>query len=343
VNMEAISFDFSSKKLSLAKQPIPKCGKNDVLIKVSFSGICGTDLHILQGEFPCKEDGPIILGHEFSGTVIETGAEVRCVQKGDQVSVDPNNGCNVCEVCHLGNPHFCEVGGINNTIGIFRNGGWAQCASVPDTQVHKLPEKITLKQAALTEPLSCLAHGWDRISPVRIGSNILIVGAGIIGNLWMIALHLQGHRKITVSEPNKARLATVKKHFPECEFVTPMELSPEIHAYDIVIDCSGNAKAIEQAFTLLKTGGKLCIFGVAPPHVKTSLSPFEIYKKELTIVGVNTNPFTFPKAIGLIESLGERYLNYELLGIKTFSLADFGKALEELKKGSIAKAIFELH
>ena len=121
------------------------------------------------------------------------------------------SGCNNCDHCHGGNYHCCKVGGINNTVGLWRDGGWAQFCKVPSDQVHKIPDNITLEQAALTEPLSCVSHGWDLISPVHVGSKILIVGAGIIGNLWAAVLHLQGHRRVIVSEPNENRRKIVKQ------------------------------------------------------------------------------------------------------------------------------------
>lgn len=104
---------------------------------------------MLQGEFPCNKTNTFTLGHEFSGTVVEVGSEVTNFKKGDRVSVDPNNGCKCCNFCHNGKPHFCQTGGINNTIGIYRDGGWANYALAPEEQVHKLPDSITLEQGLL--------------------------------------------------------------------------------------------------------------------------------------------------------------------------------------------------
>lgn len=347
--MEAVQFTPTTKKLNFTKLPIPKVEKpQDILIKVAYAGICGTDLHIIQGEFPCKEDGTLILGHEISGIVVEVGEMVKTVKKGDRVSVDPNNGCHCCHVCNAGNPHYCKIGGLNNTIGIYRNGGWAQYCLVPEEQVHKLPETIAIEQGALCEPMSCLAHGLDRVSPIPVGQKILVLGAGIIGNLWVASLHVQGHRNVTVSEPNSARLDLLKKLETNFDLLTPTSLmqkyesDPENYLFDLIVDCSGYAPAIEQAMKLLKNGGRLCIFGVAPPNAKISVSPYEMFKKETSIIGVNINPFTFPKAIGLIEAMGVKYLSYEKLGIKTFDLGDFEKAIGELKKGGIAKAVFKM-
>nr|CAI5861993.1 unnamed protein product [Callosobruchus analis] len=346
--MDAINFTLKSKTLQLVKLPIPKIEKPDeVLIEVAFAGICGTDLHIIQGEFPCTDKKPITLGHEFSGVVIDVGSEVDIFKKGDRVSVDPNSGCGSCHFCHSGTPHFCATGGISNTVGIYRDGGWANYALVPVNQVHKIPDKITLEQAALTEPISCLAHGWDIISPITVGSKILITGAGIIGSLWVCALHHQGHRKVTVSEPNQARLDLLRKLDTGFDLITPNQLKQNQDAdptylFDVVIDCSGFPPAIEHAVSLLQKGGKLCCFGVAPPHGEIKLKPFDIYLKELKIYGVLVNPFSFPNSIGLIEAMGDRYLTYDKLGIKVYTLKQYNEALEELKKGTIAKAIFKL-
>ncbi|KAL3270585.1 hypothetical protein HHI36_021122 [Cryptolaemus montrouzieri] len=347
-NMEALQFSLANKSLKYTKIPVPRIrDPKNVLVRVSYAGICGTDLHIIQGHFPCNPDQPLILGHEFSGTITEVGAEVTDFEIGDKVSVDPNIGCKKCTFCHEGNPHFCKNKGTNTTIGIFRDGGWAEYVTCPETQVHKLPESITLEQAALCEPLSCLAHGWDLAGPIKVGKNILITGAGIIGIFWACALHLHGHRRVTVSEPKQSRLNSLKKLDLGFDLITPDELKerqerdPE-YLFDFVIECSGFPPAIEHGISLLNQGGKLVIFGVAPPHANISISPFDIYAKELKIIGVNINPYTYPNSIGMVEAMGDRYLNYDNLGIRVYSLREYKEAIEALKKGTIAKAIFKL-
>ncbi|GJQ78947.1 hypothetical protein Trydic_g10254, partial [Trypoxylus dichotomus] len=296
------------------------------------------------GEFPAKQDG-VTLGHEFSGTIVKIGSSVTQFKIGDCVVVDPNRECRVCNFCHAGEPHFCPKGSLNDTLGIFRNGGWAEYCLVPDYQVMKLPDSITLAQAALCEPLSCLAHSWDKIAPIPVGKNILIIGAGIIGNLYAICLHLQGHRRVTISEPNPYRRNQLAKLETGFDAITPEELQTRQSkgiTYDLIIDCSGFGPAVENAVDLLNWGGKLCLFGVAAPHTKISIAPYKLFDRELTIIGVRINPFSFPNALGLLESLGERYLNYDNLGISTFVLNDYKSALEELKKGTIAKAVFKM-
>jgi D-arabinitol dehydrogenase (NADP+) len=339
--MEYLSFNLSNKSLTLIKRDVlPKPAANQVRIKVEYSGICGTDLHILEGSFPCKEDGPLTLGHEFVGTVDELGSEVTILKIGQRVVVDPNSGCNKCDHCHNANYHFCKHGSINSTIGIFKDGGWATHALVPETQVYLIPDEIEMRQAVLSEPLSCMAHGWDRINPVNIGSKVLVIGAGIIGLLWACLFHLHGLRKtVTISEPQEKRKNLASNLGLDYKVKNPTELKEE---FDLAVDCSGSAPAMELAMNLLGYGGRLCVFGVANPKAKLSIEPFQVFKKELSIVGVVINPYCFSKGIALVRSMSERYLDYSKLGIKIFSLSQYKEALEALKKGDISKAIFKL-
>ncbi|RZB38966.1 ADH N, Methyltransf 26 and/or Shikimate DH domain containing protein [Asbolus verrucosus] len=347
--MEALRFSFKEKKLELCHLNVPQVtDPNNVLVKVAYSGICGTDLHIIAGEFPCNQFAEITLGHEFSGTVAEVGHDVISLKEGDKVTVDPNSGCKRCSFCHAGKPHFCKVGCVVNTLGIYKDGGWANYVLCPEEQVHLLPAGISLEQAVLTEPVSCMAHGWDLISPVCVGEKVLILGAGIIGTLWVCILHHQGHRNVFVSEPNTVRLELVRKLNTGYVLLTPDQLrknrdaDPCKYSFDVVIDCSGSPPAIEQAVTFLNPGGKLCIFGVSPPQSKIQITPFDIYRKEIKIFGVNINPFTFPKAMGLLGAMGNRYMNFNNLGIKLFPLNQYSDAIDQLKKGSIAKAVFKM-
>ncbi|XP_034942042.1 D-altritol 5-dehydrogenase-like [Chelonus insularis] len=337
--MEFLSFNPVTEKLTLEHGEIPKLKNNDVLIRVAYSGICGTDLHILDGSFPAKKDGTLILGHEFSGTVEDIGDEVTEFKVGQKVVIDPNSGCNKCTSCHGGCYHFCTKGGINNTIGIFKNGGWATHAVVPETQVHHVPDDMEMHHAALAEPMACIAHGWDIMNPIHVGSQILVIGAGIIGLLWACILHLHGLRKtVTISEINAGRRAAVQKLDLDYSVCNPTELRGN---FDVAVDCSGSAPAMESALARLKHGGRLCIFGVANPAATVSINPFQMYLKELTIAGVIIDPFTFPKGLALVQAMAARYFNYEKLGIKVYKLSEYKEALEALRTGKVSKAMFK--
>ncbi|KAK9884334.1 hypothetical protein WA026_005284 [Henosepilachna vigintioctopunctata] len=330
--MQAIQFKLSDKTLTYGKIPVPNIADpKHVKVKVSYAGVCGTDLHIIEGHFPCKADRPITLGHEFSGVVEEVGKEVSHFKKEIESALT--------QISVARNATFAMMG-----IPIFAN-------KEESTRLLEYSEmedgRNILEQAALCEPLSCLSHGWDLASPIKVGKRILITGAGIIGNLWACALHLHGHRRVTISEPNQSRLDNLKKMNLGFDLITPDQLkknqlqNPD-YLFDFAIDCSGYPPAIEHAISLLNTGGKLVIFGVAPPHGKVSISPYEIYDKELKIIGVKINPYSFVNSVGMVEAMGDRYLNYDNLGIKVFPLKDYQKAIEALKEGSIAKAIFQI-
>ncbi|XP_069684549.1 D-altritol 5-dehydrogenase-like isoform X3 [Periplaneta americana] len=279
--MEALQFDAQNRKLSLLKVPIPAHPKStEVLIRVAYSGICGTDIHITEGKFPVRNT-PFIMGHEFSGVVSSVGPDVKHIKKGDNVVVDPNSGCLTCDACHNGNYHYCTGSGIDKSTGTYKDGGWAEYCLVPADQVHKLSDNITLEQET----------GYDIIAPEEL----------------------------------KTRKAK--------------DLSWGV---DLVIDCSGNAPAMEEALSFINSGGTFCIFGVSPPGTMMSVSPYALYKNELKIIAVKVNPFSFPKALGWIEAMGSRYLQYDKLGIKTYSLSQYEEAFKALKEGTVAKAMFKM-
>ncbi|XP_071447638.1 L-threonine 3-dehydrogenase-like isoform X2 [Hetaerina americana] len=282
--MKALNFDPRKKCLNSVLKDIPKAiSPDDIVLRVSFAGICGTDLHIAEGTFPCK-DTDFTLGHEISGIVTEVGKNVDHIQRGDNVVVDPNSGCNKCRYCTNGSYHLCMTGGINNTIGIFQDGGWAEYCIAPAFQVYKLPNNIPLQRGT----------GYITVTPEQL-----------------------------------------QTQFPKKDDCLK-------NGFDLCIDCSGNPRAIEKGVDLLRNGGRMCIFGVAPVQSEIKLSPFEIYKKEITIIGVNINPFSFNKAMALLEAFGERYLDYETLGIQTFGLDQHQEALEKLKQGKISKGVFKI-
>ncbi|CAB3380057.1 Hypothetical predicted protein [Cloeon dipterum] len=337
----ALQFDIGTKQLTLGKIDKPQVSRPDeILVKVAYSGICGTDLHVIHGQFPCKKTA-FALGHEFSGVVEAIGADVQYLTVGDRVVVDPNSGCGHCDSCWNASYHRCSN---VRTIGILADGGWAEFCVARKGQVYKLPDSVTLKQGALCEPMSCIAHGWDRLGSMPHNSKILIMGAGIIGNLWACLFHLNGHRSnVTISEPQDTRRKLVEKLELGYTLTSPTVLAAQNPEFDLVVDCSGSAVAMQQAVKWLKMGGKLMVFGVANPKAVMEVSPYDIMKKELTILGALTNPFTFPEAIAILKMMGPRYLDYDRLGVETFSLSGYGDAMKSLEAASVAKAVFEIN
>lgn len=345
------SLQLFSKELSIVTKPIPKVtNPDDVLIKVAYSGICGTDLHIINGDY-LSSSKAFTLGHEFSGTVQSVGTAVANLKVGDRVVVDPNTQCHVCRFCKTGQPHFCLKGRTETSIGVFRNGGWANYCRVPAYLVYKIPDGLSLKTAVFVEPMSCVQRGWKRLDGIKQGSKILIIGGGVIGLLWASFLHHKGYRDLTMSEISQHRrgvagcldlgIQVVHPHYLDKCYTKAQETGDNDWGFNIIIDCSGSPIAIEQALNWVKFGGKFLIFGVSPKESKIKINPFCVFSKELTIAGSLVNPFTFESAISIVHSM-EKYLDYDKIGTKVYTLQDYPSALESLKKGLSSKAVFKM-
>ena len=266
--------------------------------------------------------------------------------------INPNTNCGRCSFCQKGQPHFCKTGGIRSTVGIWRNGGWSQYCRVFSETIHHVPPQITLRQAALCEPYSCIAHGFDLLTPLATSSNVLICGSGIIGLLWACLLHFHGYRKVTISEISERRRSLACGLDIGYQVVHPKVLvnnsrgaklsGDNSWGFDAVIDCTGAPAAVEQAIKWLHCGGKMLVFGCCPKDSSIKIDPHEVYAKELKIIGSHINPFTFPKAIQLVKDMAEKYLNYEKLGIAVFDLPNYQSALDALSRAEISKAVFEM-
>ncbi|XP_078597270.1 uncharacterized protein LOC144873600 [Branchiostoma floridae x Branchiostoma japonicum] len=346
--MQGLQWNATADKLSLIELDKPKAGPGEVVIKVAYAGVCGTDLHIIAKEFAAAEK--VILGHEFAGVITEVGEGVKDFQLGDRVCVDPNKGCAGCRYCASGTPNYCSTGLTTYTVGLRKNGGFANYCVVPTEQVYRLPEELTLQHGALCEPLSCLMRGWDNLGSPPADSRILVLGAGIIGVLWSSIFHYKGYRDVTVSEPADGRRKLIGELELGYKAVHPDELKSRFDGadvedvgYDVIVDCSGFPPAIEQAFNWLRSGATFLQFGCCPSNSKITINPFMIYQKELKIIGCLINPFTMPKAVGgLARGMAGSYLkDFSRLGIKMFRLQEYQEAIAQLKKGEISKAMFE--
>jgi threonine dehydrogenase-like Zn-dependent dehydrogenase len=257
----------------------------------------------------------------------------------------------MCDYCLKGHPFFCKIEGKNATIGIRRNGGWAQFCRLSAKNVIPLPHQVTFEQALFTEPLSCVLNGWQSLGPVKADIEILICGTGNSGLLWASFLHFRGYREVVMSEVLKGRQRIAQQLNFGYQVVNPDILISEARnakneqdeewGFDIVIDSTGDPKCFEQSLKWLRRGGKLLLLGACLPSSEVTLNPHEIYKKELKILASSSNPFTFTPAIQVIKDMGERYLGFEQLGVRTFQLQEYLAAVETMRSGEISKAVFE--
>ncbi|MEU6843212.1 zinc-dependent alcohol dehydrogenase family protein [Streptomyces sp. NPDC046716] len=265
-------------KVTVGEVPDPTPGPRDVVVEVAACGLCGTDLHILQGEF--APTLPVVPGHEFAGTVAEVGRDVTEVRVGDRVAVDPSLHCHECRFCRAGRGNLCERWAA---IGVTTAGGAAQYALAPAANCVRLPDHVRTQDAALIEPLSCAVRGYDVLNS-RLGAHVLIYGSGTMGLMMLELAKRTGAASVDVVDLNPDRLATAQRLGVSASAAGPDELDrPE--GWDVVIDATGNAAAIQDGLGRVSKAGTFLQFGVADYATRVTIDPYRIYNQEITITG----------------------------------------------------------
>lgn len=296
---------YGKHDLRMEDCPMPMVGEEEVLIEVKACGVCGTDVHIYEGdEGAAQVTPPTILGHEFSGVVAAVGGKVRDFQKGDRVCIDPNYYCGSCEFCRNGVAHYCtRMTGYGTTV----NGGFAQYCSVNEKQVYHLGDHTSFEEGAMAEPVACCLHGIDMCN-IRPGQHVLVFGGGMIGLLMVQLVKLEGAAKVILAEPVESKRKTGEKLGADIT-VDPLAKDLEkvlqekgIHQIDVVIECVGKPATIEQAIKVAGKKSVVMMFGLTKPDETISVRPFEIFQKEIELKSSYINPYTQGRALELIDS-----------------------------------------
>ena len=335
--MRAVVID-APGRIRVDNVPDPTPRPNEVLVRVGACGICGTDLHIIDGDSPLARY-PVIPGHEFAGEVVAVGYDIAesngngetNITVGSRVAVDPNLYCGHCDFCRTGHENLC----LNYAaLGVTMNGAIAQCVAVPMSSAYLLPDTMSLREGALIEPVSCAVHGMHSLNP-RSGDTFLIVGAGTMGLLLLQLALRGGASRVAMVDVNMQRLASAEelgatRTYKDIE----RALADESLGFNCVIDATGVPAVIENAFMAVKRGGKFMVFGVASNEARISLSPFRIYNDEITIVGSMAILFSFQAALDLISS---GVINTQAMLTEALPLQDFSRALEMVRKGQGVK------
>lgn len=281
-------------------------GPHDVLVEVRACGVCGTDVHIYHGEKGSADvTPPVVLGHEFSGRVLQVGSEVDVVAPGDHVTLDPNIYCGLCRPCRMGKKQCCEH---LFALGVNVNGGFAEVALCPDTQCYPVSKDLSFEAAAMAEPLACAIHGIDR-AEVRSGENVLVVGGGTLGQMMCQLAQAAGAATVILSEPVKLR-RDVALELGADYAIDPVheDLLAEVREIcgcdgaDVVIECVGNARAVRQAIDAAGSCGRVVLFSVPQVDATVELPLFDVYAKELSIFGSRINPDTHQRAVNLLDA-----------------------------------------
>lgn len=324
--------------LAVETGPVPSPTGQEVLVRVEACGICGTDRQILAGTHPASP--PVVLGHEYAGTVVDAGPDVLDLKVGDRVAVDPNIVCRRCRFCRLGRVQLCER---ITPLGIELSGGFAEYSVVPEANAYRVPEAISSVAAALVEPLACCIRGSDRAG-VRLGDVVVVLGAGPIGLLHMQLARLRGAATVISVDPIPDRRELADRlgsdmvvDGDEGNIREVVSSATAGRGADVVIEASGNPDAALLSADLAGEGGNVLWFGSCPEDATVTVRPFHINDREITLLGSNLNPFTHQTALDLIEH--GRILLDELVTDRV-SLDDLDRVLQSADR-TLGKIIVE--
>ena len=316
---------YGKKDLKIENKDIP-CAKNgEVVIAVRACGVCGTDMHIFDGdEGAAPTPAGTVLGHEFAGEIVSVGEDVTGFKAGDKVCVDPNKLCNECDYCRAGIGHFCEkMIGIGTTV----DGGFSEYCAVPVSQVYKFSNKISFIEAAMTEPVACCLHGIE-MCDIEAGGDVAVIGGGMIGLIMLQLALIKGASRVAVIEPiAKKRELAMKMGAslvidPFTENVSEVLNANGIKRLCSVIECVGKTATVEQAISIAGKHSTVMMFGLTAPADTVSIKPFEIFKKEIILKASFINPYTQARALSLIESgrVDVKSLIYKTLSVDELPL-----------------------
>ena len=318
--------------IKVKEVPVPEISDNEVLIKIKYTGICGTDWSIYNGWYSADKL-PMIPGHEFSGVIAKLGKNAKGLKEGDRVTADINMSCGTCFYCIRGEKLLCN----NFTqLGIHIDGTFAEYVKAPWSQVHILPENLSFEAGAFIEPVSCVIHAAKAMD-ARLGSSVAIIGCGL-GVLHARMAVLRACAPVIIIGNNEKRLRIAKEmgadHIIDIDKVSDpvaevIKLTSGRGA-DYVIEAVGSTKTYEQAFAMLRRGGKLSAFGITGEQDTMKIRPFEFVLGEKKVTGSCAGVGSdWPDAMTLISN--GRIDPKPLFSMKV-PLEDLDWALHELRK-----------
>ena len=305
-------------------EPVPAAG--ELLVRVDAAGMCGSDRHLVSGDYPSVP--PVILGHEFEGTVMAAGAGCS-MAAGTRVTVDPNICCGSCRYCRIGLFSHCE---LLRAYGVDRDGGFAQYVSVAEAQAHELPAALAPHLGAFAEPLSCCLRAMDH-AQVQPGHSVAVIGGGVIGQLLVQLARLAGATTVVLATRQRSRrelaesLGATASVDPSTGDTGKAITGPAASApagVDVAFEAAGAQGTLGDAVATVRPAGTVVVVGVAPQVMISQISPFDIFARELRIQGSHLNPLTHGRAAALLASGA---LQLAPLVTRVIDLADLSAAL----------------
>ncbi len=336
--MKAVVYD-RPQSYVFTDVPVPEPGPGQIRIKVIQVGVCGTDLHIHNGEFMAAY--PLIPGHELVGVVDALGHGADRFRIGEQVTVNPNIHCGRCDYCLSGRLILCaDLKGMGSNFP----GFFAEYVSVPESLVFST-EGLPLDTAVFSEPAACATHGLENLR-VRPGSSALVFGAGPTGLLLAQLLRTGGASSVTVAAPKQFKLdvaaglgidrtVLIDRADAAATQATVMEASGGA-GYDIVVEATGSTAIGDICVPLTRNGGTVLIYGVTTAHEQVRFHPYDVFRREITIRGSFAEITSFEAAIAALRS--GRVRTDGIISHR-FGLGEYGEALETLRSDPTAHKV----
>jgi len=283
--------------LELVEMPVPSIGADDVLVRVRACGICGSDVHGLDGKTG-RRIPPLVMGHEAAGEVVATGAAVVDLAPGDRVTFDSTVYCGRCFHCARGEANLCdnrEVLGVSP--GPYRrHGAFAEYVAVPRRIMYRLPDALSYEQAALIEAVSVAVHAVN-LTPIRLGDTAVVVGSGMIGLLAIEAARIAGCTQVIAIDPDDSRLKLARE-MGATSTVNPKTGDLPQGIADVAIECVGATDPIRTAIAAVRKGGAVTLVGNVAPNIDLPLQ--SVVTRQIRLQGSCASNGEYPACIDLM-------------------------------------------
>ena len=333
------------ENLKIAEVPVPEISPNEILLRVRAASICGTDVRMYKNGYKnVSEDHPLIPGHEFSGDIAAVGENITAYRVGQKVSVAPNIGCGVCDMCVSGNTHHCKT---YDAFGVTMDGGFAEYVKIPENAIRQgnvspLKDEISYPAAALVEPLSCVYNGQLLLNAPK-GADTLIIGMGPIGIMHIMMAKVFGAGRIFVNDLNAERLSKAKELIPD---VIPLEgdvmnglRANGADGVDVCIIAAPAASAQAQSLEYMNMNGKILYFGGLPAgRENVTINTNLIHYKQLTIQGCTKQSVSEYRLCAKLVNDGRIPLN--LIMSDSYRIDQFQEAMDNAAAARGLKHVF---
>jgi 2-desacetyl-2-hydroxyethyl bacteriochlorophyllide A dehydrogenase len=306
----------------------PTPGPDDVIVQVDSCGVCGTDLHIVDGDYPAATL-PLTPGHEIAGTIVAAGSLVTGHAEGSFVVVDPVVACGYCSDCRAGRSNLCRNW---QGYGVTLPGGFAESIRIRAVDAEPLPDSVPHRWATLVEPLSCVLHAMDRMGPVRPGDSVLVIGAGPTGLMISQLLSTAGASVDVVERVEDRKLRAMK--FGARRVGADIAELDQPEGWHVVIEATGSVGGFEAGLRAVRRAGRFHVFGVSAPDAVAAVSPYDIFARELTISGSQSLQHTLHRAV---QVLAAGLLDGDAFITDRIPLTEVKRALDVVRRGEGVK------